>query len=179
MTTDGTVTEYPIPTASSGAIAIIQGSDGNVWFTENGAAANAVARVTTEGAITEFRVAEQPAPAPSGSAPLPGGNLAVAETNTTTVATVTTAGAITETRFRITAPMPGGITLGPDGNLWFTEKDTNAIGKMSPAGTLLAEYPVPTAGKWPRADRGRTRREPVVRRDVRRTRWPRSRLPES
>jgi virginiamycin B lyase len=38
MTTSGAVTEYPVPTPSSGPAFIAAGPDGNMWFTETSAA---------------------------------------------------------------------------------------------------------------------------------------------
>src|ERR1700683_4897618 len=53
-----TFTEYPIPTASSGPIAIATGPDGALWFTEF--YTNKIGRVTTAAAFTEY-----PIPTPS------------------------------------------------------------------------------------------------------------------
>ena len=35
ITTAGVITEFPIPTASSGPYGIAAGPDGNLWFTEH------------------------------------------------------------------------------------------------------------------------------------------------
>jgi len=45
MTPAGAITEYDIPTANSGPIAITTGPDGNLWFTENNA--GAIGKITT------------------------------------------------------------------------------------------------------------------------------------
>ncbi|NOS67653.1 MAG: DUF4215 domain-containing protein [Candidatus Peribacteraceae bacterium] len=54
ITTDGVVSEYPIPTPDSHPQFIIAGPDGNLWFTEM--KGNKIARVTTSGTITEYSI---------------------------------------------------------------------------------------------------------------------------
>ena len=54
ITPSGRITEFPIPTASSGPDGITAGPDGNLWFTEG--AANKIGRITPTGAITEFPI---------------------------------------------------------------------------------------------------------------------------
>jgi uncharacterized delta-60 repeat protein len=51
ITPQGTITEYPIPTANSGPATIAAGSDGNIWFTEY--AANQIGEVVLKTATTE------------------------------------------------------------------------------------------------------------------------------
>ena len=48
ITTDGVITEFPIPTAGSVPVGIIVGPDGALWFTEPGV--NQIGRITTAGA---------------------------------------------------------------------------------------------------------------------------------
>src|SRR5258708_25185668 len=50
----GTITEFPVPTSSSGPNGITAGPDGNLWFTESNA--NQIGRITTSGGVTEFPV---------------------------------------------------------------------------------------------------------------------------
>src|SRR5215470_11714481 len=45
----GTITEYPVPTASSNPYAITTGPDGNLWFTES--TANKIAVSTPKGQV--------------------------------------------------------------------------------------------------------------------------------
>src|SRR5215468_9554970 len=49
---DFTIVRYPLPMPGSQPSSITAGPDGNVWFTEQ----NAIGRITTAGAITEFAV---------------------------------------------------------------------------------------------------------------------------
>src|SRR5262249_59780556 len=55
MTTDGTLTEFPVATPNtfgSATSGIVAGPDGNIWFTES--SANKIGRITPGGVITEF-----------------------------------------------------------------------------------------------------------------------------
>ena len=56
------VTEYDVPTASSGVDALAPGPDGNIWFTEPDA--NKIGRITPAGVVTEFSI-----PTPARRAP--------------------------------------------------------------------------------------------------------------
>src|SRR5712692_8874223 len=88
----GAITEYPITTAAARPTLITTGSDGNLWFVEEGA--NKVAKITTAGAFTEFD-------APTSGSPAvitvgPDGNLWFTDETANTVDKATTAGAIVE-----------------------------------------------------------------------------------
>jgi hypothetical protein len=124
ITTAGTITEFPLPTANSSPAGITAGPDGALWFTERGK----IGRITMAGAITEF--------------PLP-----TANSRPETIITgpdgalwftgiyeqlrrITTDGVITE--FPTTSG-GYGIAVGPDGNLWFTEFFANQIGRLRTA----------------------------------------------
>src|SRR5687767_3030047 len=52
ITPDGTITEFPVPTAFSEPWEIAAGPDGNLWFTEQ--FGHKIGRITPEGEITEF-----------------------------------------------------------------------------------------------------------------------------
>src|SRR5262245_26607128 len=56
------ITEFPVPTAGARPYTIVAGPDGNLWFTES--SAGRIARITPDGAITEY-----PVPAGTGSGP--------------------------------------------------------------------------------------------------------------
>jgi streptogramin lyase len=141
----GTVTEYPIPTASGGPWGIVAGPDGNLWFTEN--YGNRIGRITPVGTITEF-----PLPTadsyPLGIAAGPDGNLWFTEGSGNRIGRITLTGTITEYPTPTSVSHPLGIAAGPDGNLWFTEDYGNRIGRITPVGTIT-EYPIPTASSRP------------------------------
>src|SRR6266567_2497852 len=52
ITPEGAITEFPIPTPSSGPSGIASAPDGALWFAER--FGNKIGRITTSGAITEF-----------------------------------------------------------------------------------------------------------------------------
>ncbi len=66
---DGTITEYPVPSADAGPADIVAGPDGAMWFTEhNGGRIGRIA-VTDAAAATTTTTAPPPPPAPTGTAP--------------------------------------------------------------------------------------------------------------
>jgi len=104
---------------------IVTGADGNLWFTESCFdyvfhCADAIARITPSGVITEF-----PTPmsnsGPRGIAAGHDGNLWFAETSINKIGRITTTGIITEFDVPTAESGPIDVVAGPDGNLWFTE----------------------------------------------------------
>jgi hypothetical protein len=72
MTTGGVITEFSIPTPSSGPRDITVGADGNLWFTEE--LGNRIGRITTGGIVTEFPI-PTPGSRPIGITTGPDGNI--------------------------------------------------------------------------------------------------------
>jgi len=143
ITTEGVVTEFPLPTASNPQL-IAAGADGNLWFPE--ATGDKIGRITTAGVITEFPVLTTNAGL-TGIAAGPDGNLWFIEGGANKVGRITTAGVVTE--FPVpTAGVPLHIAAGPDGNLWFTEYTANKIGRITTTG-VITEFPILTAGGEP------------------------------
>ena len=143
-----TFTEYSV--ASGAALRdMTAGPDGALWFTER--RGEAIGRVTTPGAVTEFPIptsTENPSPDPAGIAAGPDGALWLTEQTGDAVDRVTTDGVFT----RYTLPGyetrnggskgPTAITPGPDGALWFLETAPAAIGRITTAGAIT-EFPLP------------------------------------
>src|SRR6266568_168649 len=73
-----TITEFPIPTASTFPRGITAGPDGNLWFTEY--TGNKIGRITPAGVVTEFRI-HTSVTEPFGITAGPDGNLWFAEGN--------------------------------------------------------------------------------------------------
>ena len=147
-TTTGTVTEYPVTTASAGPYGITAGPDGNLWFAE--ASGNNLGRITPGGTVTEFPLGTASAD-PLGVATGPDGNLWVTEYIGNKIARVTPGGSIVwEYSIPTASAHPMGITAGPDGNVWFAEYGANKIGKITPGGAVT-EYPIPTPYGGPRS----------------------------
>lgn len=130
VTLAGVVTEFSIPTASSGPTSIVTGPDGNLWFTENNV--GRIGRMTPSGSVTEFALADinsTPGSIVSG----PDGNLWFTEFATGKIGRITPSGSITEFQ---TPSDPASIAPGSDGNLWFTERLGNHVDRITPAGAI-------------------------------------------
>jgi virginiamycin B lyase len=138
-------TEFAIPTATSGPVAVASGPDGALWFTEF--FANKIGRLTTAGAFTEYPITT----ANSGPTAITRGSdgaLWFIEYSANQIGRISTSGAVTE--YALPTPQSGldAITTGQDGAVWFTENLANKIGRISPSG-LLNEYSLPTAQSAP------------------------------
>jgi streptogramin lyase len=126
LTTAGATTAFALPAPTGGFVltsAITAGPDGKLWFTgenvTNGGGTDTafIGRITTNGAITEFKVPTLDS-SPGGITAGPDGNLYFSETNAGSgIGRITTSGTITE----LPIPSGGGIAVGPDGNIWITE----------------------------------------------------------
>jgi len=134
ITPNGSITEFPTPTKSSGPWSITTGPDSNLWFTEE--AGNQIGRITPAGSITEFPLPTncglsggcEPWSITSG----PDGNLWFTLFIGNSIVRLTPSGSFTGAFHTPTkTSRPYGITVGPDGNLWFTEYIGNKIGRLS------------------------------------------------
>src|SRR5262245_24955851 len=118
-----TLNTFALPTAGSAPSGIVDGPDGNLWFTE--ANTDKIGRITPSGVVTEFPI-PTPGSSPLGIAVGPDGNLWFTEVNAFQVGRITTEGAITEFHLPTASFKPISITAGPDGALWFTEMNANS-----------------------------------------------------
>jgi sugar lactone lactonase YvrE len=114
ITPAGVVSEYPVPTASSGLQEITAGPDGNLWFTES--AANQIGKITPAGVVNEYPVPTASSH-PWGITAGPDGNLWFTESTANMIAMITPAGVVSEYASVVSGPT--AIVTGPDGNLWF------------------------------------------------------------
>jgi virginiamycin B lyase len=112
------------PSPGTAPFYICVGTDGNLWFTENGG--SRIGRITPSGSITEF-------PLPPNSSPVDiaagaDGYQWLIENLTNRIGRISTSGAVTE--FSVPTLNGGlwGITRGVDGNIWFAEISGNKIG---------------------------------------------------
>jgi virginiamycin B lyase len=152
--TTQTITEFPIPTAGSGPNDIAAGSDGALWFTENGV--DKIGRITIGGTISEFQ--------DTGDGGVwditagPDGALWFTNVNTTAVERINVTGSIS--RFPVPNAIqlqsgPLGITVGPDGALWAasgietTTHQTYAVIRVDTAGTITTFPPPDNLGPAP------------------------------
>jgi streptogramin lyase len=133
------VTEFAVPTDSSGPAGLTVGADSNLWFTES--QASKIGRITLTGTITEYAV-------PNSFSLLaitagPDGNLWFTDQGGW-IGRITPDGTITEFPVTTTgAGAPRGIAAGPDGNLWFTDS-SGRIGRMTTTGKI-DEFSLPSA----------------------------------
>ena len=161
------ITTFPLG-SSAAPWGIVEGPDGNLWFTQSSAAASAIGRITPGGVITLFTSGLTAGSEPEGITVGPDGNLWFTENAAAKIGTITPSGVISE--YAVTAASaPTSITTGGDGNLWFTEESGDRIGQMSPSGALLNEF---TSGSYAVIATvrhcGRARRQRVVHRIRRR-----------
>jgi streptogramin lyase len=128
---------------------IVQGPDGDLWFTEVGT--NKVGHMTLCGTLLgEFEVPTVRSGL-QGIAVGPDGNVWFTEHVANNIGRLTIAGDISEYPLANAdagpdggvGAAPYGITSGPDGALWFAESGTDKIGRMTTSGALT-EYPLST-----------------------------------
>ena len=146
---------------------IVTGSDGNLWFANTGN--NSIGRVTPAGVVTAFADASLDGPTAITSGP--DGNLWFTNSRGGSIGRITPAGVITN----FTDPKISGatdITGGPDGSLWFTELDQQLDRAHH---HRRRRHHVRRSGLHLSARHHvRTRREPLVHRNLRNRRCDRA-----
>jgi virginiamycin B lyase len=122
----------PLPTAAAEPQDIVQGPDGNMWFTERGA--NKIGRIsgTNPGTIEEFDVA---AGTTSPDIIVVGPDGALWYTQSNGVGRMPPGNPAGAVFFGLGMSGPRGIAVGPDGNLWIADATNNTVVRRSPAGT--------------------------------------------
>jgi virginiamycin B lyase len=141
-------TEYAVPTARAYPTSICVGSDGNLWFPEQGAIGHVkMARITPQGVITEFSIGNRATTAVIAG---PDGNLWF--TDGYSGGSLSVMGVDGRVRADYSATSVGdkpagafSVTVGPDGNLWYTESYADRVGRMTPTGSFV-EFPLGPAG---------------------------------
>ncbi|MGD0284245.1 MAG: SMP-30/gluconolactonase/LRE family protein, partial [Candidatus Saccharimonadales bacterium] len=119
---------------------IVDGPDGNVWFTEM--ESNKIGYINPNTRqITEFNLPQGDTD-PTGMTKGSDNNLWFTGELSDKISKITPAGAVTVYSLPTSFVQPNSITAGPDGNLWFTIYGSNGIGVMNTSGTLLNEYNV-------------------------------------
>jgi streptogramin lyase len=144
----GAITEYPLPTGSSGVAlpdAVTLGNDGNVWFTDQ--INDVVGSITPSGTVTEY-----PLPANANPEKLTtgsDGNFWITDSNNNIIIKVSPAGTVLAS-YPVPTKNAGvyGIAAGSDGNLWFTESNGNKVGRITTGGTIT-EFATPTGNSDP------------------------------
>jgi virginiamycin B lyase len=93
------------------------------------AGADAIARITPSGTITEFPVPSMGSQ-PRGIAVGPDDNLWFTEAAASNLGRITTAGVVTEFSLPAAGSGPRYVTAGPDCSIWFTEFNGNQVGRL-------------------------------------------------
>jgi len=134
---DGSIHEFRLA-AGSTPTEIVEGPDGNLWFTLFGA--NAIGRMTPAGKVKTFTVPRADS-GPVGIAVGPDGNLWFTEANASIIGKITPTGIITQFQLNL-GFAPEGITAGPDGAMWFTrfsnpeQEPPGFIGRITTSGSV-------------------------------------------
>jgi streptogramin lyase len=138
----GTITEYPIPTATSEPRGITAGPDGRLWFAEY--YSGKIGRITTGGVIDELTLPTAFAQ-PQGITTGPDGNLWFTDVGNGGAigripGTATSGSEASEIAAGSAGP-PADIVTGPDGRLWFTQPagSTGHIGVLATNATQSSD----------------------------------------
>jgi virginiamycin B lyase len=146
LSTSAVITEFPLPTSNAKPLSITYGADGNLWFTEYGAAK--IGKVAPSGvSFLECALPAQGAttPTPWGIAAANDGTLWVTDPGSNGIWSVTTSCAATFYPLLTANAGPESIAPGPNGAMWFVETTANKIGEIAPGQTNPSEFPI-TAG---------------------------------
>ena len=135
----GVVTEFPIPTASSGP-AYITSAGGDLWFTEE--QVDKVGRITTAGVITEFS-------AGTGIGPYdiitgPDGHPWFGAVTAEALGRVNSNGVVTLVPIPTASAHPEQLVADkPHNSIWFAERQGQKIGVYNLTTKLITEYAAP------------------------------------
>jgi virginiamycin B lyase len=143
MDASGNVSSFTITTPNSYPESIAAGSDGNMWFTEEGT--NRIGRLNTGlTGFSEFSLGG--APKPYGITSGADGALWFADYGSSQIDRITTSGTVMAVPYS-TAPstLPFVIVSGSDGDLWFGGC-SNYLGRMTSGGALTT-YAIPNGGE--------------------------------
>ncbi|MFC5183054.1 virginiamycin B lyase family protein [Actinomadura harenae] len=146
ITTDGDVTEFPLPTAEARPFGIVTGPDGALWFTET--ATDGIGRITVDGAVTEFPLPVRGA-FPSAITAGPDGALWFTMNQANAIGRITTGGETTLYDLPTEGAAPVGIAAGDD-CLWFVEIGAGQIGRIDLDGRVT-EFALPDRASRPHA----------------------------
>ncbi|MGD1068098.1 MAG: hypothetical protein ABR975_14920, partial [Vulcanimicrobiaceae bacterium] len=148
VTSNGTITQFPLTDGGYTPMGLNVGPDGNFWFLEVNS--GVVARMTPQGVITDYTIPIGPVGFTQPSVMTVGkdGNLWFVDQAQDELFRVTMQGVMTSFAMPTNA-FGQGIVSGPDGNLWITDGGNDQILVFSTAGTLVASYPMPAnANPW-------------------------------
>lgn len=120
----GTFREFPLQPAQGTPQRIVQGPDGNLWFTLDNPAGIGV--INNSGVDTVYPIST-PGSAPLGIIDGPNGTLAFTDPGANALGEITTTGQITESPISTPNSQPDGLAMDSGGSIWFVEADVPAI----------------------------------------------------
>jgi hypothetical protein len=137
MTTDGQLTEYPVPPAAAGVNGIAVGPDGALWFTES--VADAIGRIGLRGRIVELPIGE--GTSPTGIATGPDGEIWFSAPGVNRVGRLAPSAAadITPPTITILSPPDGSVLLEGEGMI----ADYTCTDEAGGSGVVSCTGPVP------------------------------------
>jgi len=136
---DGSLSEIPVPTTGSGPWGIALGSE--VWFTEF--IAGKIGRYDpVTGLLTEYTIPTHDS-GPREITVAGDGTAWFTEFNVGKIGHITQAGAITEFATGSADSGPLGIAAGSAGEIWFTEQRAGRVGVVNPD-SIVKEFDLPT-----------------------------------
>ncbi|HET7815264.1 MAG TPA: hypothetical protein VFL13_12940, partial [Candidatus Baltobacteraceae bacterium] len=142
--------EYSIPTANAGPAALVTGTDGYIYFTEQ--TASKIGRLTTGGSFSELATTTAAA-GPASIIVGPDNATWFAESAVGKIGKVTTtftAAAMNEYTVPWAGSTPSFLSRGvPSGSMYFTDPGANAIGQVQTDGTFSGPFAIPTAAAGP------------------------------
>lgn len=159
FSTDGAPIEAQGPSSCTMcAYEITAGPQGSLWFTLP--AAGLVGRMTTQGAVTTFRVPTATDPSPDNAVPVLGGitagadgNLWVVQPADSKVTRMTPKGAVTDIDLPSATANPVSIAPGPGASLWVAENGAGALSRIDISGAkvpaTVTQFAMPTANSLP------------------------------
>jgi streptogramin lyase len=138
--------EYPTP--ALGALGIVTGADGNLWFTETGT--DAISSIHSDGTnYTTQNLAGYGFASPWGAALGPDGKVWFGDFFEALVASVTTSGTVS-TPVVTTSSGTDFLAAGLDGNIWFAECQGTVVGSVDTStGAALPDVNIPEVGSNP------------------------------
>ncbi len=139
--TTGAITDTFDTTAGGMPTGIVSAADGNLYFTEPGAAA--VTQITTGGVQTTTQLVASSGPTELTTTS--DGTVWFSQSDANKIGRLSTSNVLIEYSLPNALSDPRGITAGPDGNIWFAEFGGDRIGRITPAG-ILTEFEVTGAG---------------------------------
>jgi hypothetical protein len=157
VTPEGVVSKFPLPSGKSTQLpgvsrpaGIATGSDGALWFAEQGTNSNGqhlIGRMTTGGQVTYYAI-PTPAAVPTSVVLGSDGNIWFTEPGANKIGRITPQGSITEFPVPDVSAGLHAAVLGPDGNIWFTAPE-GVLGWITPSGVVRTTRPELVLGAAP------------------------------